>query len=62
MALSTMDSIDGQRVSLTSLRGYLKTAEWQDLDDVGSSLYKFLNTSAFKKRGYDEDELDRFAL
>ena len=28
MALSTVDSLDGQKVSLTSLRGYLKTSEW----------------------------------
>ena len=38
MALASMDSVDGQTITLQSMRGYLKGVEWEDLDDDESIL------------------------
>ena len=62
MALATMESSDGNSLTISSLRVYLKQIEWKDLDDEESTLSTFLLSSAFKRQGLEDDEIDRLSL
>ena len=57
LKMANTDSGEGGFVTLTTLRAHLKTPAWEDLEDEGSTLSKFLLSPAFKADGLAADQI-----